>query len=144
MAGAVLGRGLQIKEHSGDTPLGAAAEALGKALRADLNATADLRAEIDSVWAEAKNAKVTPAPPAGAKPGPTAAVPLFSAPQLRALPKVLSGGFSLGNLREEDRAGAEVQAFPRRSERDARGAGALHGERDRGDNQVHAVRRWRR
>lgn len=98
----------KIKEHSGDTPLGAAAEALGKALRADLNATADLRAEIDSVWAEAKNAKVTPAPPAGAKPGPRAAVPLFSADQLRALPKVLSGGFSLGNLREEGSSGSKI------------------------------------
>ena len=98
----------QIKEHAGDTPLAAAAEALGKALRADANATADLQKEIDQVWAEAKNAKLEAKPKAGVTPAPKAATPSFTAEQFKSLPKVLSGTFSLANVREEPSSGSRI------------------------------------
>jgi hypothetical protein len=98
----------QLKEHAGDSPLGAAAEALGKALRADATATADLHAEIDHVWAEAKTGNVKATPPPNAVAAPKPAAVLFTTEQFKALPKVLSGGFSLGNVREEGSAGGKA------------------------------------
>lgn len=95
-----------LKEHAGDTPLGAAAEALAKALKADVTATADLKGDVDHLFAEANNAKLKPAPAAGASgtpaagAAPKAAAPLFSQEQFKSLPKVLSGGFSIANVRE--------------------------------------------
>lgn len=106
--GSCATHAFQIKEHAGDTPLGAAAEALGKALRADANATADLSKEVDQLWAEAKNAKVVAKPPANAPAAPKAAVPMYTAEQFRSLPKVLSSTFSLGNVREEPSSGAKI------------------------------------
>ena len=97
-----------LKEHAADTPLGAAADVLGKALRADANATGDLHTEIDKVWAEASAAKVKGAPPADAVAGPKAAVPIFTSEQFRALPRFLSGTFSLNNLHEETSPGTRL------------------------------------
>jgi hypothetical protein len=97
-----------LKEHAGDTPLGAAAEALAKALKADVTAVNDLRTEIEHVWAEAGTVKLKGTPPPGAVPGPKAAVPLYSGEQFKALPKVLSGSFSLGNVREGGAPGGKV------------------------------------
>jgi hypothetical protein len=97
-----------VAEHAGGTPVGTAAEALAKALRADAAATADLHAEIDKLWAEAKTANVTPKAPANAPVAPKAAAPLFTAEQFRALPKFLSGSFSLANLREEGSPGSKL------------------------------------
>jgi hypothetical protein len=98
----------ELKEHAGDTPLGAAADVLGKALRSDSNATGDLHAEVDKVWAEAAAAKVKGVPPEGAAAAPKPAVPLFTAEQFKALPKFLSGTFSLANVREETASGAKL------------------------------------
>lgn len=97
-----------LREHTADTPLGAAADALGKVLRADANATSDLHAEIDKVWVEAAAAKVKGAPPADAVAAPKPAVPLFTSEQFRALPKLLSGTFSLANLHEESSPGTRL------------------------------------
>jgi hypothetical protein len=97
-----------LAEHAAGTPLGTAAEALAKALRADAAATGDEHAEIDKVWAEAAAAKVKAAPPADAVPAPKPAAPLFTADQFKALPKFLSGGFSLANVREEPDPGGKL------------------------------------
>lgn len=97
-----------LAEHASGTPVGAAAEALAKALKADSAATADLHAEIDKVWAEAGTAKLKAAPPAGAPMAPKPAAPLFTAEQFRALPKFLSGTFSLPNVREETAPGGKL------------------------------------
>jgi hypothetical protein len=97
-----------LAEHAQGTPLGAAAEALAKALRADAAATADLHAELDKVWAEAAAAKVKAAPPAGAALAPKPVTPLFTAEQFKALPKFLSGTFSLANVREEPDPGTAL------------------------------------
>ena len=94
-----------LAEHASGTPLGAAAEALAKALRADSAATADLHAEIEKVWAEAATAKVKGTVAPGAPVAPKPVVPLFTAEQFRALPKFLSGTFSLPNVREESAPG---------------------------------------
>jgi hypothetical protein len=100
----------QLKEHAGESPIAAAAEALAKALKADANATADLGKEIDQVWAEANNAKLKGAPAGSGTPvaGPKPAVPLYSAEQFKALPKALNGAFTLGNVREAGSLGGKV------------------------------------
>jgi hypothetical protein len=90
-----------LLEHAGDSPLGKAAEALAKALKADASATADLHAEVDKVWAEAAAAKLEPKAPKDAVAGPKPIEPLFTAEQFKALPKFLSGSFGLVNVREE-------------------------------------------
>jgi hypothetical protein len=97
-----------LAEHTAGTPLGTAAEALAKALRADAAATGDEHAEIDKVWAEAATAKVKAAPPADAALAPKPAAPLFTGDQFRALPKFLSGNFSLANVREEPDPGSKI------------------------------------
>ncbi len=97
-----------LAEHAGGTPVGTATEALAKALRADAAATADEHAEIDKVWAEAATAKVKGTPAADVTPAPKPVTPLFTAEQFRALPKFLSGTFSLANLREEPAPGAKL------------------------------------
>lgn len=100
----------QLREHAGDTPIAAASEALAKALKADANATAELAKEIDQVWAEANNTKLKPGPAASGTPvaGPKPAVPLYTAEQWKALPKVLGGGFTFGNVREAGSPGGKV------------------------------------
>lgn len=91
----------EIASRAGDSPLGAAGEALGKALKADANAAADLRAEIDELWAEATAAKLNPVPPPNTPAAPKPAVPLFTAAQWQGLPKLLSGSMTLANVRED-------------------------------------------
>ena len=97
-----------LAEHSSGTPLGTAAEALGKALRADGAATADEHAEIDKVWAEAATVKLKGTPAPDAPQPPKVAAPMFTAAQFLALPKFLSGNFSLANLREETASGSKL------------------------------------
>ncbi|MFT3772350.1 MAG: hypothetical protein QM820_43705 [Minicystis sp.] len=89
-----------LKEHAGDTPLGAAAEALAKVLKADVSATADVSKEVDALWAEANNTKLKATPPMTAVVGPKPAAVLFTQEQFKTLPKVLSGSFSVANVRE--------------------------------------------
>ncbi|APR75407.1 Hypothetical protein A7982_00753 [Minicystis rosea] len=89
-----------LKEHAGDTPLAAAAEALAKALKADVSASADLHNEIDHLFTEATTAKLKATPPPNAVAGPKPAAVLFTHEQFKGLPKVLSGGFSVANIRE--------------------------------------------
>jgi hypothetical protein len=106
-------QGYALAEHASGTPLGTASEALAKALRADSAATADLHAELDKVWTEAATAKVKGTPPTtGSGPGamlaPKPVTPLFTAEQFRALPKFLSGNFSLASVREETAPGATL------------------------------------
>jgi hypothetical protein len=97
-----------LAEHAEATPLGAAAEALATALRADAAAMADLRAPIDRVWAEAGAAKLMAAASPGAPVAPRPAAPLFTAEELRALPPFLSGAFSLLDVREQPAATSEL------------------------------------
>jgi hypothetical protein len=97
-----------LLEHAGDSPLGKAAEALGKALKGDASATADLHAEVDKVWAEAAAVKLEGKPPKDAAPGPKPVEPLYSADQLKALPKFLSGAFGLVNVHEDAAPGKTI------------------------------------
>jgi hypothetical protein len=97
-----------LAEHAAATPLGAAAEALAKALRADTAATAEVLFELDKVWAEADAAKVFPAPSPGAKVAPPPAALVFTTEELRALPRFLSGTFSLLDVREDPAPGTEM------------------------------------
>jgi hypothetical protein len=90
-----------LSEGSAGTPVGVAAEALAKALRADTAATGDLHAEIDKLWAEVATAKIKGAPPADAPQAPKPVVAQFTGAQFKALPKFLGGNFSLANIREE-------------------------------------------
>jgi hypothetical protein len=98
-----------LAEHTQGTPLGAATEALAKALKADGAATADIHAEIDKVWAEAKTTqlKATPPGPEGPR-APKAVAPLYTAEQFRGLPRFLSGTFSLANVHEQAAPGGKL------------------------------------
>jgi hypothetical protein len=98
-----------LAEHASGTPLGAASEALGKALRADASATGDDHAEIDKVWAEAAAVKLKGAPPPDALKAPAPPAILYTAAQFRGLPKLLSGSFSLPNVREETASGTKLR-----------------------------------
>jgi hypothetical protein len=97
-----------LSEHASGTPLGTAAEALGKALHADAAATGDEHAEIEKVWAEAATVKLKGAPAPDAPQPPKVGAPMFTAPQFLALPKFLSGNFSLANIREETASGSKL------------------------------------
>jgi hypothetical protein len=97
-----------LQEHAGSTPLGDAAKALAGALKNDTTATADLRAQVEPLYREAAALKleVKPAPDAVAAPKPAA--PLFSSEAFRALPKFLSGSFSLSSVRDMPSSGQKV------------------------------------
>ena len=97
-----------LQEHAGSTPLGDAAKALAVALKNDTTATADLRAQVEPLFREAAALKleVKPAPDAVAAPRPAA--PLFSSEAFRALPKFLSGSFSLSSVRDVPSSGQKV------------------------------------
>lgn len=98
----------QLSEHAQGTPLGEATEALAKALKADGAATADLHAEIDKVWAEAKTAQLKGAAPADSPRAPKVALPLYTPDQFKGLPKFLSGTFSLANVHEQTAPGSKL------------------------------------
>jgi hypothetical protein len=97
-----------LQEHAGSTPLGDAAKALAGALKSDTSATADLRAQVEPLYREAAALKleVKPAPDAVAAPAPAA--PLFSSEAFRALPKFLSGSFSLSSVRDVPSSGQKI------------------------------------
>ncbi len=97
-----------LQEHAGSTPLGDAAKALAGALKGDTTATADLRAQVEPLYREAAALKleVKPAPDAVAAPKPAA--PLFSSEAFRALPKFLSGSFSLSSVRDVPSSGQKI------------------------------------
>lgn len=89
-------------------PLGAAAEALGKQLETDANATQDLGPKITALWAEAEKEKVKGAPPADAVRAPKPAAVLLGAEAWSGLPKFVSGAFRLANVREESAPGKKL------------------------------------
>jgi hypothetical protein len=99
--------------------LAASSEVLAKALSDDAAATAGFKEPLEKVWGEAKTAglrfdKAAPAGSAGAAPGtpelapaPRPAEPM-SDKDFRALPKLLSGNFTLSAVRPEPFPGAIV------------------------------------
>jgi hypothetical protein len=97
-----------LEEHAGSPALGEAAKALAVAMKADANATADLRPLVEKVWAEAATAKLKAAPDATAPTAPKPAPLLFTAEAFKALPKFLSGTFSFGNVREAPAYGTKL------------------------------------
>jgi hypothetical protein len=90
------------------SPLGTAAESLGKALETDTNATQDLGAKVDALWAEADKAKLKAVVPADATKAPKPATVQLSAEAWGALPKFVSGAFRLANVREEPSPGKKL------------------------------------
>ncbi len=88
--------------------LGTAAEALGKALETDTNATQDLGGKVDALWAEAEKAKLKGVVPADATKAPKPAVVQITAEAWAALPKFVSGAFRLANVREEPWPGKKL------------------------------------
>jgi hypothetical protein len=97
-----------VAEHAGGTPFGDAAQALGKALKADVAATNDLRADVDKTWAEAAKIQLKAQPAPDTPPAPKAAVPLFAGEAFRALPRLLSSNFLLSNVREAPFPGSKI------------------------------------
>lgn len=90
------------------SPLGTAAEALGKALETDTNAVQDLGPKVTALWVEAEKAKVKAVAPADATKAPKGATVQLGAEQWAALPKFASGAFRLANLREEPAPGKKL------------------------------------
>ncbi|MEP7124202.1 MAG: hypothetical protein ABJE95_24965 [Byssovorax sp.] len=97
-----------LQEHAGSTPLGDAAKALAGALKTDATATADLRAQVEPVYREAAALKLEAKPSADTTPAPKPAAPLFSNEAFRALPKFLSGTFSLSSVRDVPSSGQKI------------------------------------
>jgi hypothetical protein len=93
------------------SPLGTAAEALGKQLETDANATQDLGPKVTAFFAEAEKAKVKGAPPADAAKAPKPATVTLSAEAWSGLPKFASGAFRLANIREESAPGGKKLFF---------------------------------
>ena len=105
---ACAGQAFALQEHSGSTPLGDAAKALAVALKSDATATADLRAQVEPVFREAAALKLEAKPATDVTPAPKPAVPLFSSEAFRALPKFLSGSFSLTSVRDVPSSGQKI------------------------------------
>ena len=97
-----------LQEHTGSTPLGEAAKALAVALKSDATATADLRAQVEPVYREAAALKLEAKPATDTTPAPKPASPLFSSDAFRALPKFLSGTFSLSSVRDVPSSGQKI------------------------------------
>ncbi len=98
----------QLAEHAGSDALADAAKELGKAVKADTGATADLRAPIEKFMAAATAAKLKAGPATDVAPAPKPAAPLFSGEAFASLPKFLSGGFVLSNIQPEPMPGNKV------------------------------------
>lgn len=94
-----------VAENAGAAPNGealkASADALAKALKEDVNATADLGPLVEKLWADATKGGLK----RGAAPkGPMAPAPAnvaLSREAFTAIPRFLSGNFLLGDLREQ-------------------------------------------
>lgn len=97
-----------LQEHAGSSPLGDAARALASVLKSDASVTADLRAQVERLYREAAALKLEVKPAPDAVPAPAPAAPLFSSEAFRALPKLLSGSFSLSNVRDMPSSGPKV------------------------------------
>lgn len=97
-----------LQEHAGSTPLGEAAKALAVALKSDATATADLRAQVEPVYREAAALKLEAKAALDVTPAPKPAAPLFSSEAFRALPKFLSGSFSLSSVRDVPSNGQKI------------------------------------
>ncbi len=93
--------------------LGESASALAKAAKADSTATSDLGALVDKLWADAAAAKLKAgaAPAQGAPVAPKPATALFTGEQMTALPRFLSGNFSLSAVQEAASNGADKLYF---------------------------------
>ena len=97
-----------LQEHADRTPLGDAAKALAIALKSDVAATADLRAQVAPLYREAAALKLEARPAPDAVPAPRPAAPLFASEAFRALPKLLSGSFSLSSVRDVPSSGQKI------------------------------------
>jgi hypothetical protein len=107
-----------LAEHAPSAPekgaeLADSATALAKAAKADSTATADLGPLVDKLWADAAASKLKlgAAPAAGGFVAPKPATALFTNEALAALPKFLSGNFSLSSVQEAASNGADKLYF---------------------------------
>jgi hypothetical protein len=98
-----------VAENAKGTPLGTSAEALGKALTADVGGTGDHRAELEKVLkdAEAVGMKAAPAA-AGSVPPPPPAASAWTSDTLKDKPRLLGSGFPLSAIKPEPATSARV------------------------------------
>jgi hypothetical protein len=97
-----------LSSLSGKTPLGEAAEALGKSLDADPNATLDHSSKVDALFAEAAAQKLEGKASGDGPKAPKPAAAKFTADELAELPTLPAGSFRLPMLREEPQPGGKI------------------------------------
>jgi hypothetical protein len=102
----------ELSEHakglSGKEALVESSEALAKAIVGDPASTGNFQEPIEKVWAAAAAANLTAAPATDVPAPPAAATPL-SDEQLRDLPRLLGGNFTLASVRAEAFVGRDAR-----------------------------------
>jgi hypothetical protein len=96
------------KGLSGKEALVDSAEALAKAIVGDPASTGSFKDILDKVWAAAASANLTPVAAPGVPAPPAAATPM-SDEQLRDLPRLLGGNFTLSSVRNEAFVGSAAR-----------------------------------
>jgi hypothetical protein len=86
-----------------------AAQALGTALRDDVNATRDNKAEVERVFSDPMIAKIRPVPAGDAPAAPKPATVLFPYESFKQLPKLVDGSFGLASLKPETSPAARLR-----------------------------------
>lgn len=90
-----------LGENASSPALREAAEALGKALKADQALTSNLKPAVDKLWAAAAADKLTLVAVPNATPAPKVPPVLFAGEALRTMPRFLGATFPLASVREE-------------------------------------------